>query len=57
MYETVERFRITFTEMRFEFPFNLINIRRWLFQQVNQGAYSNFGIQVGAKNKDFGAVS
>ena len=27
------------------------------FQRANHDAYSNFGAQVGAKNKDFGAVS
>ena len=45
-------------EVSFEFPFTLIGKSEMaFFYQVNHGAYSNPGTQVGAKNMDFGAVS
>ena len=30
--------------------------QQWYFQQSNHGMYSNPGTQVGAENRDFGAV-
>ena len=45
-------------EIRFEFHFNLIGKSTMAcFGKANHGAYSNPGTQVGAQNKDFGAVS
>ena len=45
-------------EMRFEFPFNLIGkLTIAFFKQANYGAYLNSGTQVGAQNKNLGAVS
>ena len=44
-------------EVRFEFLATCLENQIWLFEQANHGAYSNFGTQVGAQTKDFGAVS
>ena len=45
--------------MPFEFPFNLIGIllNKGFSEQAIHETYSNPGSQVGAQNKDFGAVS
>ena len=45
--------------MPLEFPFNLIGIiiNKGFSEQVIHETYKNPGSQVGAQNKDFGAVS
>ena len=43
-------------EMRFKFPFNLIEKSTMVFQQGNHGAYSNPSTQVGARTTRFSAL-